>query len=607
MATKPTLSNSPFAIGDEEESNLANQRYKDAYDKLTLAVEARSEKPWFDPTLLAAAQGLLAPTRTGNFFESLGNAAGTIGKAQEAEQTKAEELARMRLELAGMCVQQANQKAGMKDFYSGSQPSPKVGQQAEPQAAPQAGQQASPSSNILSSMGFEDQGQQIGPPQPLPTEKQFVGGKVATGMNAIEARMEYQKLLRDDLKVGPNGTVYQISTGKLFAPEDPTPIQIPFMTLGGENFTVNKKQANQLNNFTNSGDTQGRIDYENKLRGIQKQPQQPPVQPSVQPPVQPPIQPPAQPPMGVQTAPVAAPVVKTAPVAAPVAAPVESAPVGMQPESARARLKAEEDQKRAIAQAIAIKKGEAEVASGLGADAKFQETIGSKRGDLAVAEETRIAQSAKNAGKLFTAADTVLNSVKQSPSYFGVFNKPGALNAVGSTLSEAAKPGGKFTIVDVEGQVVKLMPGTTTENLVDREKAASALAEIELGYTQMYLAKQGAVTEGERRIVRAIPGGLSSSPKFLELKGKLIRERAQYDMDLNLAYAEYLKLKPNGDALDFKRNSTLYKGLHKAFELKTAELAGTIPALPTKERQSPAKSNDASSYVQDLLKRRGQQ
>jgi hypothetical protein len=521
----------------------------------------------------------------------------------------------MKLELAGMGVQQANQQSAMKEYRAASQPTS--------QPAAQAGQQEKPpesaSSGLLSSMGYEDQGQQIGPAVPLPTERQFVAGKVATGGNPIEARMEYQKLLRDDLKVGPNGTVYQMSTGRLFAPEDPTPIQVPFVTLDGENFTVNKKQANQLNAFTAAGDTQGRIAFENKIRGIPKQAQ--PQQPSVQPPAPPPAQPPLQ--MTPQTGAVPPPAVKpiaTPPPAAPSAAlpaapppaPPPAAPplpVGMQPESVRARRKAEEDRDRAVAQAIAIEEGKAKVAAGVGADAKFQETIGGKRGEAAVAEETRIAQNAQNASKLYTAADTVINSVKQSPSYFGVFNKPGALNAVGSTLSEAAKPGGRFTILDVEGQVVKLMPGTTKDNLLDREKAASALAEIELGYTQTYLAKQGAVTEGERRIVRAIPGGLSSSPKFLEIKSKLIKERAQYDMDVNTAYSEYLKVNPRGNALDFQRNSPLYKEIHNAFERKTAELAGTVPALPTKERKSsgPAKGNEASSYVEDLLKRRGQQ
>ena len=307
------------------------------------------------------------------------------------------------------------------------------------------------------------------------------------------------------------------------------------------------------------------------------------------------------------------PVATARPSAAPPLAPPSFPPAPVEPTGGllsaqeKERLKAKEASELAIKQALAIEEGKAKVAAGVGAEAKFAETVGSKRGDAAVAAEIQIDQNAKNAGKLFTAADTVINSVKQSPNYFGVFNKPGALNAIGSTLAEVGKPGGKFTLLDVEGQVVKLMPGTTPENLLDREKAASALAEIELGYTQTYLAKQGAVTEGERKIVRAIPGGLSSSPKFLEIKSKLIKERAQYDIDINTAYSEYLRANPRGNALDFQRNSPLYKDIHNGFERKTAELAGTIPALPTKERQpAAAKNSDASSYVEDLLKRRGQ-
>jgi hypothetical protein len=90
----------------------------------------------------------------------------------------------------------------------------------------------------------------------------------------------------------------------------------------------------------------------------------------------------------------------------------------------------------------------------------------------------------------------------------------------------------------------------------------------------------------------------------LEIKSKLIRERAQYDMDLNTAYTEYLRAKPNGDAIDFKRNSPLYKEIHGAFERKTAELAETIPALPTKERKpAPPPTNPALDYAESLRKR----
>lgn len=54
----------------------------------------------FDPTLLAIAQGFLAPTRSGGFGESLANVAGQLGPVQAAEQNRAIETARMKAELA---------------------------------------------------------------------------------------------------------------------------------------------------------------------------------------------------------------------------------------------------------------------------------------------------------------------------------------------------------------------------------------------------------------------------------------------------------------------------------------------------------------------------
>jgi hypothetical protein len=286
-----------------------------------------------------------------------------------------------------------------------------------------------------------------------------------------------------------------------------------------------------------------------------------------------------------------------------------SAVVGMRSPAEQERLKAKAESDRKIAEARQMALDKAEIDRTAGAQAKFEEGVGGKRAELAMTTETEIAQNAKRAGTLFSAADTVINAVKRSPNYVGVFAKPGLLNAAGATLSEAAKPGGRFTIVDVEQRVLQAMPGTTPQNLRDRELASSALAEIELGYTQTYLAKQGAVTEGERKIVRAIPGGLSSSPQFLEIKSKLIRERAQYDMDVNTAFEEYMRAKPNGNALDFTRNSPLYKEIRRNFEIKTAKLAGTLPALPSKERpavQTNESSNPAASYAEGLLRRRSQ-
>jgi len=591
MATKPAAPSSVLAFGTDPESTLANERWRQAYDQLLQAVEKRQEKPMFDPFWLKIAEAGAAPTSTGNYFETLGNTAAAIGKFQQEEQTKAEELAKMRLELAGMGVGQANQRAAIKMYQEGATPS----KPATPVEAPDP-------DLALRSMGVEDQGVQVAPAVPLIPKKQFIASELLKGGNVPDAEIKYDKYVRDDIKIAQNGMLYQGSTGRLFDMPDPTPVSVPFLSLNGEVFQITKTQARKLDQIAASGDNEARIEYENKLRGI-KAPK-PAVAPSAQPPLQ------MTPQTGAITTPAVKPVAPPSPIApTPVpssvapAAPPPAAP-GMKTPAQLAREKAEADQRMAIAQAIAIEEGKAKIAAGEGAEAKRRETMGAERGKLAIAEEQKFSMNAENAGKLFTAADTVVNSVRKSPDYFGVFNKPGILNAIGATLSEVGKPGGRFTIVDVEQKVLQSMPGTTKENLRDRELAASALAEIELGYTQNYLAKQGAVTEGERKIVRAIPGGLSSSPKFLEIKSKLIRERAQYDMDLNTAYTEYLRAKPNGDAIDFKRNSPLYKEIHGAFERKTAELAETIPALPTKERKpAPPPTNPALDYAESLRKR----
>lgn len=53
-----------------------------------------------DPSMLALAQGFLAPTRTGSFGESLGTATGNLATAQAGEDQRIRDMAKMRYELA---------------------------------------------------------------------------------------------------------------------------------------------------------------------------------------------------------------------------------------------------------------------------------------------------------------------------------------------------------------------------------------------------------------------------------------------------------------------------------------------------------------------------
>jgi hypothetical protein len=95
----------------EKQVNLALGYGSEAYEKYQAAQQslqdmlAQRENRLFDPTLLAMAQGFLAPTKTGSFGESLGNVAGAVAPVQQAEDKRAMDMAKMRLDMAQQGLQ----------------------------------------------------------------------------------------------------------------------------------------------------------------------------------------------------------------------------------------------------------------------------------------------------------------------------------------------------------------------------------------------------------------------------------------------------------------------------------------------------------------------
>ena len=113
----------PNKIGDVSLSALGRQAmgadseaYKAAMLEVTAARDAmkaalENRKGRVDPSMLALAQGFLAPTRTGSFGESLGTAVGAYQQAQAKEEDRAAQLAKMRLELANAAVREEKEAA----------------------------------------------------------------------------------------------------------------------------------------------------------------------------------------------------------------------------------------------------------------------------------------------------------------------------------------------------------------------------------------------------------------------------------------------------------------------------------------------------------------
>lgn len=115
---------SPLALvempGESEGMTKSRQTYIDAQQKMLDALESRNQL--FDPVLLALAQGLLSPTKSGSFGEGIANAAASVAPAMEQERKKNIEMAQIRAELAANQYGAAQKGEALKALTSTMQP-----------------------------------------------------------------------------------------------------------------------------------------------------------------------------------------------------------------------------------------------------------------------------------------------------------------------------------------------------------------------------------------------------------------------------------------------------------------------------------------------------
>ena len=202
-------------IGDNPE---AIQSAESALERLSKAYEARN-KQFFDPQMLAMAEGFLAPTRSGSFGESLGNAANRLRLAQESQgkqeiesaqgnlaiiQQKAalEQQKRLGTEYKGL-----RQDMGLLPPQEGA-PAPGQPLTGQPPAAGQAAEQPPNPMASMFNMEFDFS-------KPMPVDKAAILAKnEAAGIRGAVSKLDIQKAERDNIKYQP-GFVHDQNTGKL--------------------------------------------------------------------------------------------------------------------------------------------------------------------------------------------------------------------------------------------------------------------------------------------------------------------------------------------------------------------------------------------------------
>lgn len=529
-------STSGFVPGEDPAAIEANRAYQDALKKLTESLDQRKNR-FFEPTLLAAAQGFMQPG-TSNFFDSLGNVAGNIAKSQEAQIAEDQAIAQQRLELAGRGVELQRQKGKDAMFRSafGEQPAPQGGLSAAQPAAAQSSAGALPSggqgaTGPLAKVIQGPRGTQIAPPVPGVNRQQFLASAQSDGMSLTDALAKWDAIEkgRTQVKEGSvfnteTGMAYQFPTGKT---ED---VQIFKKDGTTGTYKVPANIAVELYEYARNNDA------DNYFALAERITQGPQIK-----------KPDAQ---------------------------------GASPATPGGGLSSKEESE--------VRQEEAKTRAGV-------------MGKSAAEKEASIEDTYASAQRLYGSATRVADYLKQSPNFFGIFARPGVTAAIGNLIKEGIQtPGGTLNLAGFEDSMRKAMPGVTQKDLDNVTKAAAELAEMELTYTRLYLAKQGAVTEGERKIVRAIPGTTSSSPEVLRSRMELLKSRAQFDLDVADAFREWQKNNEGRSYLEFERKSDLYKDIKKNFADETEKIFGGIKAVPTRQRVADAAAKPPPGKAKDL-------
>lgn len=93
-------------LSDMRQQQLSSQKALDARRESLLQSISSRKKPMFDPRMLAVASGMLRPTKTGGFGESLGYAAENLTAAQEKQALQEQADEKMQYEIEQMAQEQ---------------------------------------------------------------------------------------------------------------------------------------------------------------------------------------------------------------------------------------------------------------------------------------------------------------------------------------------------------------------------------------------------------------------------------------------------------------------------------------------------------------------
>jgi hypothetical protein len=653
MAEKTALPKSLYAFGEGEESAEANRRYEDAYNQLISAVEKRNQPQFFDPTLLAISQAFLGPTKTGSFGEAAGVAAGNVAKAQEAQQTREEDLARMRLELAGMGVERASQrgivqnlakKAGMAP--AGTAPAGSTPSGSAP-AGVAAGQPAGKSPEIEE--GLEPIGRFPVNPSLIRSEQDFYRRALESGqrdpVTIGKEWVEYQKNFLSPKFEG--GNVYDPISGNIYSKTTGGTATTTFMTGQGGSFAIPEASVREHQRLIaaaqknpNNPEVWERLEtFEDFWRKPHTRPVKTPAftstpletaQTVAQVPAQPVVQAPTQPvgqapvPAGpVAQPPAQAPAVRPGATAAIPPPPTFSAPLRFTPvQRPPGRLSAEQkaaydaEDKTRLDAALADQKASLDSQKAqydaLLAEQKAQRDLArdvSKAGQIAGQEITNIPpkklaeQAAEQEVKARQEIDDNRKEADTTVTFANQFRKyaenPNAKQMFGILNNDKVSSGIATLVKDTLriGSTSIGMPAVEdvmrNANMTDAQQAQYRNFLQLATQLQLQRAKymKGSVSNYEQNILGNAGIGAQDTPQTIIMKADIMAARAQFDRQVARKFKD-----SNQSAAKFL-SSDEYYGMLDEYNAKLGRLVGGETRLQPRPQRSGSAVQNADSLL----------
>lgn len=511
-----------YLPGTDPESVQANMAYQQALQKMQSALEARQNR-FFDPEMLAFAQGMLAPTQTGGFGESLGYSLKGLREAQAQAEKEEQDIASAQLGLAGKGLELERLKQREREFgrlmgepivpsapqSGGALTAPSApGLPSAPGALPTAQRQGA-LSMVAPPKGFEGvQGIPTMPANPtFMTGRQYLGmARLDPSISPTTAIKDAQKMDQERFQTKESG-VQDLATG-IFYPF-PKGEQVTRQIFGQEGeFKVDAKTAALLDMYAANGDPRYYEVADKVIKG--------PKAPSK----------PGEKPAGEEKPEEPGKILSVGEMEAKAAGAKESA------------------QQRAKAQ-------EAERSKTIDAGSDAPSRIGSYN------------QLQKIAGS------------KEAPLIFGIFERSGFWPQFGKLIETGVGVPG-FTIGIPAIREVMTNAGIPQQLIDQSQFAMSLVANVALQISRLS-SGQGQVSNYERDLFGQAGVTMKDNPQTILAKLDMLRARAEFDREVAAAVRKY-----KGNIDDFKGGND-YQRMVQEYEAKLGSivenrLSGTKPA-----------------------------